>query len=142
MHGLDNVVDIQNRVFHANSMFGMSTLLLRCHHTTCVVLRLCLMLQIWNWFDYCIPYEIVPIFGILSSFKKSHQIASSRGSELENSVQNKYIMDVLPDENTLTEINPVGDDLDERIERLKKRELLPADVLLQMCETVFYCVLV
>ena len=51
-------------------------------------------------------------------------------------------MDVLPDENTLTEINPVGDDLDERIERLKKRELLPADVLLQMCETVFYCVLV
>ena len=100
------------------------------------------MLQIWNWFDYSIPYEIVPIFGILSSFKKSHQIASSRGSELENSVQNKYIMDVLPDENTLTEINPVGDDLDERIERLKKRELLPADVLLQMCETVFYCVLV
>ena len=83
----------------------------------------------------------MPISGILSSFKKSHQIASSSGSELENSVPNKYIMDVLPNENTLTEIRPVGDDLDERIERLKKRELLPADILLQMCETVCCCVL-
>lgn len=48
-------------------------------------------------------------------------------------------MDVLPDENTLAEILPVSDDLDERIERLKKRELLPADVLLKMCEQVGSC---
>ena len=45
-------------------------------------------------------------------------------------------MDILPNENTLAEIRPIGDDLDERIERLKKRELLPAKVLLEMCETV------
>ena len=82
----------------------------------------------------------MPNSGILSSFKNMHQIASSSESGLENSVRDTYIMDVLPNDNTLAKIMPIGDDLDERIERLKKRELLPVDVLLQMCETVIYWV--
>ena len=46
-------------------------------------------------------------------------------------------MDALPDENTLKTIKPVSDDFEERLERLRNRELLPAGVLIELCEKVF-----
>ena len=45
-------------------------------------------------------------------------------------------MDVLPDDDTLAPIQPVSDDLDEKLERLKNRELLPANVLIELCDRV------
>lgn len=45
-------------------------------------------------------------------------------------------MDVLPAEDTLKEIQPVSDDIEEQIEKLKRRELLPANVLIELCEIV------
>ena len=39
-------------------------------------------------------------------------------------------MEALPDDNNLTTIPSVTDDLDAMIERLKNRELLPAEVLI------------
>lgn len=45
-------------------------------------------------------------------------------------------MEALPAENTLAPIKPVSDDLDEQIERLKNRELLPAEVLIELCDRV------
>lgn len=45
-------------------------------------------------------------------------------------------MDILPAENTLKDIQPVSDDIEERLEKLRRRELLPADVLIELCEKV------
>ena len=45
-------------------------------------------------------------------------------------------MEALPDDNNLTTIQSVTDDLDAMIERLKNRELLPAEVLIDLCEKV------
>ena len=50
-------------------------------------------------------------------------------------------MDVLPDENTLKDIQPVSDDMDEQLEKLKRRELLPANVLIELSEKVFKLIL-
>ena len=50
-------------------------------------------------------------------------------------------MDVLHDENTLKDIQPVSDDMDEQLEKLKRRELLPANVLIELCEKVFKLIL-
>lgn len=47
-------------------------------------------------------------------------------------------MDFLPAEDTLKEIQPVSDDIEERLEKLKRRELLPADVLIELCEKVVF----
>ena len=47
-------------------------------------------------------------------------------------------MDILPAEDTLKEIQPVSDDIEERLEKLKRRELLPADVLIELCEKVLF----
>ena len=47
-------------------------------------------------------------------------------------------MDSLPAEDTLKEIQPVSDDIGERLEKLKRRELLPADVLIELCEKVVF----
>ena len=49
---------------------------------------------------------------------------------------NNLEMDALPDDNTLAPIQSVTDDLDAMIERLKNRELLPAEVLIDLCEKV------
>jgi hypothetical protein len=49
-------------------------------------------------------------------------------------------MDALPAENTLEEIKPVSDDIEEKLERLRKRELLPSNVLIEMCEQVTLCI--
>ena len=46
-------------------------------------------------------------------------------------------MDALPDENTLKTIKPVSDDFEQQLERLRNRELLPAEVLIELCEKVF-----
>lgn len=45
-------------------------------------------------------------------------------------------MDAIPADDTLAPIQPVSDDLDEQLERLKNRELLPANVLMELCERV------
>ena len=45
-------------------------------------------------------------------------------------------MDILPAENTLKDIQSVSDDIEERLEKLRRRELLPADVLIELCEKV------
>lgn len=45
-------------------------------------------------------------------------------------------MDILPAEDTLKEIQPVSDDIEERLEKLRRRELLPADVLIELCDKV------
>ena len=46
-------------------------------------------------------------------------------------------MEALPDENTLKPIEPVSDDIEEQLEKLRNRELLPADVLIALCDKVF-----
>ena len=38
--------------------------------------------------------------------------------------------------NTLKDIQSVSDDIEERLEKLRRRELLPADVLIELCEKV------
>lgn len=50
-------------------------------------------------------------------------------------------MNSLPAEDTLKEIQPVSDDIEERLEKLKRRELLPANVLIELCEKVLLAVL-
>lgn len=46
-------------------------------------------------------------------------------------------MEALPDENTLKPIEAVSDDIEEQLEKLRNRELLPADVLIALCDKVF-----
>lgn len=50
-------------------------------------------------------------------------------------------MDVIPADNTLEDIQPVSDDIEERLERLRNRELLPASVLIELCDKVYSFVL-
>ena len=45
-------------------------------------------------------------------------------------------MNILPAEDTLKEIKPVSDDIEERLERLRRKELLPANVLIELCDKV------
>lgn len=47
-----------------------------------------------------------------------------------------FHMDILPAEDTLKEIQPVSDDIEERLEKLRRRELLPANVLIELCDKV------
>ena len=49
-------------------------------------------------------------------------------------------MNILPAEDTLKEIKPVSDDIEERLERLRRKELLPANVLIELCDKVDFVV--
>lgn len=49
-------------------------------------------------------------------------------------------MDALPADNNLEEIQPVSDDIEERLQRLRNRELLPASALIELCEQVGFFV--
>ena len=46
-------------------------------------------------------------------------------------------MEALPDENTLKPIEPVSDNIEEQLEKLRNRQLLPASVLIELCDKVY-----
>ena len=49
-------------------------------------------------------------------------------------------MDALPADNNLEEIQPVSDDIEERLQRLRNREQLHASALIELCEQVGFFV--